>query len=425
MILSVWVAVPFAGETPLLATHKQQGDKDPAVLQNNPSVGGQENIDPRQLASAIQRSARYLGQACDTEGKFVYRINLAPHVKVSPRYNILRHAGSIYAMAMYLDQHPDKRVQAAMIRAGRFLKSTAMGPVPDRPDLLAVWSEPQLNLSSQARQAKLGGTGLGLVALISIEKIAPGETSVAHLRKLGRFLCYMQKTNGSFYSKYIPAEGGRWEKWSSLYYPGEAALGLLMLYELDPSPRWLKAAVRALTYLARKRAAKTEVEADHWALLATAKLLSIDERSQKPYWRKQILNHAIQISNSILSQADRLMTASSAQGCFTGDGRTTPTATRIEGLLAALSFLPPEQEQLHRRINEHVSQGMHFLMNTQVLAGRFSGAIPRAAHPLPESHPGVSQSLNRRVTEVRIDYVQHTLSAMIQYQRLFLGAAKS
>jgi len=323
-------------------------------------------------------------------------------------------------MAMYLDQYPDKRVQAAMIRAGRFLKNTAMGPVPDRPDLLAVWSEPQLTLSSQARQAKLGATGLGLIALISIEKKAPGETSVAHLRKLGRFLCYMQKTNGSFYSKYIPAEGGRWEKWSSLYYPGEAALGLLMLYELDPSPLWLKAAVNALTYLARKRAYKTEVEADHWALLATARLWSIADSNAQLMQRETILNHAIQISNSILKQAERSTANSSTQGCFTGDGRTTPTATRMEGLLAVLSFLPPEHSKLRDRITESANRGMHFLMRTQILEGKYSGAIPRAVHSLPENHPAFSPSFNRRVTEVRIDYVQHTLSAMIQYQRTFL-----
>ncbi|MBT8365735.1 MAG: hypothetical protein KJP23_13650 [Deltaproteobacteria bacterium] len=198
-----------------------------------------------------------------------------------------------------------------------------------------------------------------------------------------------------------------------------------MLYELDPSPLWLKAAVNALAYLARKRAGKTEVEADHWALLATARLWSIVDNNAQLMQRETILNHAIQISNSILKQAERSAANSGTQGCFTGDGRTTPTATRIEGLLAALSFLPPEQKQLHRRITERVSQGMHFLINAQVLEGRFSGAIPRAVHPLPESHPGFSQSFNRRVSEVRIDYVQHTLSAMIQYQRLFLGAAKS
>ena len=56
----------------------------------------------------------------------------------------------------------------------------------------------------------------------------------------------MQKEDGTFYSKYIPAEGGRSVRWTSLYYPGEAALGLLMLYEKDPSAAWIQAAANAI-----------------------------------------------------------------------------------------------------------------------------------------------------------------------------------
>ena len=97
--------------------------------------------------------------------------------------------------------------------------------------MLAVWSEPEVNRSGKPLQAKLGGTGLGLVALLSLENIQPGFTPLADLQALGRFTVYMQKEDGSFYSKYIPSAGGRWDEWQSLFYPGEAALGLLMLYQ--------------------------------------------------------------------------------------------------------------------------------------------------------------------------------------------------
>ena len=423
--LPAWAANLYAADRHTVTAPTNADDVGIATDHHPNDDNRRKRIDPRRLGTAIERAANYLRQACGTSGQFTYRINLNPQVKVRPRYDVLRHAGSIYSMAMYLNQQPDQQVQAAMIRAGRFLKQKAMGAVPDRPDLLAIWSEPQLSLSSPTRQAKLGGTGLGLVALLSIEKIAPGETSVADLQKLGQFLRYMQKPNGSFYSKYIPTEGGRWYKWKSLYYPGEAALGLLMLYELDPSPLWLKTAADALAYLARSRAHRTEVEADHWALLATAKLLSIDGRHQQTLHREALMKHASQISHSILRQADRQAKSSDIEGCFTGDGRTTPTATRIEGLLAALSFLPPENRKLRHRIIERVTQGMHFLMSAQILEGRYRGAVPRGIQPLPESHPGFNQSFNRRVSEVRIDYVQHTLSAMIQYQYLLQGCVRS
>ena len=54
-------------------------------------------------------------------------------------------------------------------------------------------------------------------------------------------------------------------------------------------------------------------------MLATAKLLSLDDRHQQLSHREDILKHAIQISRSILRQADRQANNSDVQGCFTGD----------------------------------------------------------------------------------------------------------
>ena len=192
-----------------------------------------------------------------------------------------------------------------------------------------------------------------------------------------------------------------------------------MLNERDPSPAWLNAAADAIAHLARIRAGKTEVEADHWALLATAKLLPIYDRSHKPLPRKAIVDHAIQICTSMLNQAEQGSMHLMVYGCFTHDGRTTPTATRLEGLLAALTFWPKDHDELRRRINDQVNKGVSFLMSSQIGEGQYAGAIPRGVLPLPHSHPGYSPSFNRRVSEVRIDYVQHALSAMIQYDQLF------
>jgi hypothetical protein len=254
-----------------------------------------------------------------------------------------------------------------------------------------------------------------------MEKIKPATTPIEYLRKMGNFLRYMQKKDGSFYCKYIPSEEGRSDRWTSLYYPGEAALGLLMLNERDPSAAWLNAAADAIANLARIRAGKTEVEADHWALLATAKLLPIYDLSHRPLPRKAIMDHAIQICTSILKQAEQVSPNPTIYGCFTDDGRTTPTATRLEGLLAALTFLPQGHDALRNRIRDHVTKGMSFLLGAQIPKGQYAGAIPRGVHPLPQTHPRYTQSFNRRMSEVRIDYVQHALSAMIQYDQVFFN----
>ena len=370
--------------------------------------------DTDQLTNAIHLAAGYLIRACGSDGMFVYRVNLNPEIKPEPRYNMLRHAGAMVALAMVEQRWPSPRTRDALVRAGHYLTQTSLAPIPEGEDLLAIWSYPERTGTEGRARAKLGGTGLGLVALISLERIVPGQTSLDQLRRMGRFLIFMQKPDGSFYSRYIPEKGGRSDEWVSLYYPGEAALGLLMLYERDPSGPWLDAAEKALLYLARSRQGKPSVEADHWALLATARRVSLRNEWSQPDSRQAILQHAVQICESMLAARPAHPSDPDHHGCFTEDGRTCPTAIRLEGLLAALEFLPSEQEDLRERMTRAVDDGVLFLQRSQIASGEFSGGVPRAIGPLPERHAAYGESFNRRVTEIRIDYVQHALSAMIQ-----------
>jgi hypothetical protein len=282
--------------------------------------------------------------------------------------------------------------------------------------LLAVWSKPEVNFSNEPLQVKLGGTGLGLVALLLVDKASPGAVDVETCRKLGRFLLHMQKEDGSFYSKYIPSAGGRNDDWISLYYPGEAALGLVMLHEKDPSALWLHGAARAIGYLARTRSGRQHVEPDHWALLATAELLKHRNQLGRVVSKETLLQHAGQICESILADRSTLPLGYRLAGCFADDGRTCPTATRLEGLLAALTFLPNEQAELRERIGLAVRSGTRFLIASQIQSGPYAGGIPRAVQYLPQNHPRFSTSFNERATEIRIDYVQHALSVMLQYK---------
>ena len=376
-------------------------------------------IEPNQLSKSIQSAANYLMRQCRENGKFQYRINLNKAVKLKPRYNLLRHAGTIYALASYDQAYPGELTRSALRRAIRYLKETAIGPVPGRSDLLAVWSHPDITHGKKPLQAKLGGTGIGLVALLSVEKRIPGTTPLEYLRQMGEFLLYMQKKDGSFYSKYIPQKGGRDDSWTSLYYPGEATLGLVMLYERDPSVKWLQAAADGIAFLAKKRTEADVVEADHWALLATARLLPLYDRCKQPIPRQSVIKHAVQICESMLKGKPANYDSWQRNGSFMEDGRTTPTAIRLEGLLGALEFLPKERSYLRRQIIFAISEGLQFLLRSQITSGEHAGGIPRAIQKLPKDHPQWKESFNRRATEVRIDYVQHTLSAMLEYERMF------
>lgn len=372
----------------------------------------------KQVKEAVDMAADYLMDTVQDDGMFVYRVNMNPEVNVSEKYNMLRHAGTIYSMASYYQREPNEELLSAIEKAGAYLRDESIAPIEDGEGVLAVWSYNDVNRSGSPDQVKLGGTGLGLVALMSIEQIEPGFTPLEDLQALGRSIIFMQKEDGSFYSKYVPSQGGLQDEWTSLYYPGEAALGLMMLYENDPSEEWLNAASKVLEYLAISRQGQVNVPADHWALLATAKLLSLDNVDELPVSRDLLIEHAIQITKVILD--DQVLEADDPMyvGGFTWDGRTTPTATRLEGLQAVLTFLPVDEVELRGQIESAVETGIDFLLASQVMAdefdGQFEGAIPRAIDFVSDE-AYEADDFNRRATEVRIDYVQHALSAMIQY----------
>ncbi len=369
-------------------------------------------LDHYTLNDAIKSAAEFLQEIIEPNGQFVYRINLNPDVKVKKKYNMLRHAGTMYALAMYHDWYHDSTTLMVLESASEFLKDN-IAPLKERDDLLAVWSIPEITGSNNPLQAKLGGAGLGLVALAKLEMISHGSISHNDLRKLGQFIIYMQKEDGSFYSKYYP-EKGRYDKWVSLYYPGEAALGLLMLYQIDPSPIYLDAAAKALEYLAKSRKNSSEVPADHWALIATKKLFELCPEDSLPVSRELLIDHALQVSDSILQEQVQNPMFPEFMGSFSQDGRTTPTATRIEGLMAVLDFLPDINKSMRYRIELAVEKGIRFLLRTQICSGKYAGAIPRALRQLPENFKD-AKNLNRRATELRIDYTQHAMCAMMQY----------
>ena len=73
---------------------------------------------------------------------------------------------------------------------------------------------------------------------------------------------------------------------------------------------------------------------------------------------------------------------------------------------------------VRKRIDSTVHRGIAFLLNAQIKEGPFAGAFPPAVGRLNQNTPEAKE-FNNRATEVRIDYVQHALSAMIQYLHLF------
>ncbi len=361
-----------------------------------------------RLSSFVDLGTSYLTRVTHTAtqdpnnvGKFTYIAYLNQELPVDfhgppSEYNLLRHNGAIYSLGLSYHRQPNDEVLESMKRAVDFLKSKAIGPVPDSdaqitdddnvyekqphiPNLLAAWETNAVTGDDDGKPtAKLGGAGLALIALVSLNEILPGTTDLDYMRQLGSFIRYMQHDDGSFTCRYKPHKGGKDDSWTSLYYPGEAALGLLYLASVEDNDeyrnKWVETATKALLYLETLRRTQklSHVEPDHWALLATARLLPLLDKTTSDYWR--VYQHGVKVVQSMLSvlTSEELV---QNRGCHTADGRTCPTATRLEGLLAALTFVEkdelfvvdwePRVELLRDRMLYFIQLGVDFLLQSQ------------------------------------------------------------
>jgi hypothetical protein len=367
---------------------------------------------PDSLSTAVERAAEYLSRFCKQDGRFVYRQDNG--MRDERRYNVVRHAGSIYALADYYRHTKDERVKEAMLRATAYLLKRYVKPLQSIPELLAVWSLPEEETRDGRPAAKLGGTALGLVALIEGRKLDPNIVPMDVLQSLGQFLVFMQRPSGGFYSKYDDAYGVD-RRFDSLYYPGEAILALTLLYEYTKDPQWFEAATKGANFLIQERqhVPPDRLPADHWLMIASAKLRRHLSRQENPQpTRAILLEHNRELARVMLAEQARV-TESWAIGSFMDDGRSTPTATRLEGLLALYSWLE-EDDPLRGEIAKVASAGVGFLRRCQLTSGPAVGGVMRALRKLNSE----GADFNRRQDEVRIDYVQHALSAWLAYTRL-------
>ena len=215
------------------------------------------------VEQAILLSGDYIINSIHPDGQFIYERNLNSKVRVNENYNVLRHCGTIYSMGMHHDYLPSESMKLAISKSVEFARNKFLNPLLQDHLKVAMWSTPEYEKKLNENQAKLGGAGLGIVALSQAYRLNPEEHVLKEMKALGNFICFMQKNDGSFYSKYIPGKGGKSDEFKSLYYPGKAILGLITSYEFDKSDQWLDAAIHGISYLANLRKDLQEIPGNH------------------------------------------------------------------------------------------------------------------------------------------------------------------
>jgi hypothetical protein len=356
---------------------------------------------PERLERSMALAVDYLKAHTLETGRFVYEVNKKGE-PVGKKYNVLRHAGTIYSLSMYHERTPSPELRELIVRAARYLLERHVAPVADLPGRSTIFSLAGEEEGNH-RSAKLGAAGLGLIALIRARALDESVVGLEVLREIGEFILFMQQPDGSFRSKYSERIGFD-DDFDSLYYPGEAILSLADLYEIDRDPRWLEAALRAVRSLIDRQRAMDGLPPDHWLMIATGKLATLyDQAVAPPVAYDEMLAHAVAIGRGMISIQQWVTWVPGFTGAFGADGRSTPSSTRLEGLIAVYHVLPPDDPS-RPVLYASIESGVAFLLACQESDGPNVGGIREA---LRRTGGGADWR------HVRIDYVQHALSAMI------------
>jgi hypothetical protein len=351
-----------------------------------------------RLLLAAQAAGEYLVRMTGDDGQFVYSYDPRRDRPNVMSYNMLRHAGSIYAMCELYAVTRDPQLLAAADRAIGFMKDR-IRPLEGRDD--------QSVLLDRFEKIKLGGNALAIIALAQHAQVTGSREELDLMRKLARWIVDSQTPAGEFASHIINVRTREPDDHVSAYYPGEAILALLRLHAIDRDPRWLDSAEKAARWLIEVRDQGVPVEKlphDHWLLYG---LNELHRSRPRPLW----LDHAEKLTTAMIREqhGDDAPDPAWVGGWYV-PARTTPTSTRVEGLLAATAlFRDHGRPEAARRAHAAAVRGIGFFLRAQHHA---SDNFPNPAR----AAGGFGETLT--ADDVRIDYVQHAISALLAARRL-------
>jgi len=353
------------------------------------------------ILQAARAGGEYLKRALGEDGKFVYNYRAIANT-ASKKYNILRHAGTIYSLLELYEVTQDEELLASARRAIAYLQTH----IQPAPTYLGVGT-----CVVENGAVKLGGNALAAIALAKYTDVTGDEQHLPAIAQLGRWIESVRDEDGrfavhkQFYGE-AQATGFR-----SDYYPGEAILALTRIHALTGEKHWLDTAEAAAQYLIQVRDGglpNEKLPQDHWLLYGLNELFR--QRPNPIY-----LTHAGRIADAIVQHQNYTPADPDWLGSFQTPPRSNPTATRVEGLCAAyqLAQFSKNTSQL-KTLLEAIVLGISFQLQTQIR--------PEIATYLADPARSLG-GFRRSLTdfEVRIDCIQHNLSSLLGLYRISRG----
>ncbi len=347
-----------------------------------------DRLDGGVVLSLIRDSSRYLARQVEADGFFVYGYHACFDRRIEA-YNALRHASTTYAMIEAWEVTHDAQLKNAIERALVALEARLI-----KPTVLPDGTQAAFLVEADG-EIKLGGNAVALLALTKY-MAATGKTEWRGLAdQLALGIRHMQnpQTGAFVHVLHFPGLAIK-QKYRTIYYEGEAAFGLIRLYDLTGDGRWLETVERAFNHFIARDHWKHH---DHWLGYCVNELTR--HRPEERYFRFAIRN--------IADYLDFV------------ENRITTFPTLLELMMAA-------RQTLSRIAAEPKLRGL--LSDIDLV--HFERALEKRAHHLLNGHFWPEMAMYYRKPDriagsffirhhafrVRIDDVEHYLSGLVAYR---------
>lgn len=364
----------------------------------------EDAVTPERLLTAVRRGADYLARAIDAQGQYVYMYHPIDD-RNDAAHGWLRHTGSTYAL---FEAYEELGVPA-YLEKGELALRYLVAHLIDDPASQGKY----IVDNHDEEQQKVGAAGLALVALAKHAAVTGKRDDLETMRALARFVMKQQYGDGHFRNNAdVEHESGKKLKREVWYYPGEAILGLLRLYALDPQPAYVDAARRGADWVVNVRdqyVSEDHQEHDHWMSYAANELYRVTLDGA-------YLEYATKVARAI--EKKQRTAADAPAPDFVGtfyDGQTAPASTRVEAYDADIAL----SRFAHKPDKWLIDLAIPVASST--LGQQFDPDNDYWLKNPARAEGGVRESLF--VQDIRIDYVQHAMSAWLHLARILRDPA--
>lgn len=217
-----------------------------------------------QIKDLVSKNASFLHSQIQETGRFIYGYFPAYDREIKS-YNTVRHCTAVYALLETLEVEFKEEYLLKIERAIEYSLSTFYKEHGSLAHMID-------GLENQEQEVKLGSNAAAIFMFAKYQEVTGHSKYLAYAEKLAKGIQAMIDDQGkTTHILSYPALTTK-EKFRIVYYDGEAALGLLRLYQINQDPKLLKTVQLMFEHFIEKKYDKYH---DHWLSYCTNELTKI------------------------------------------------------------------------------------------------------------------------------------------------------